>query len=178
MAMSPGANVAWSKQRLHRHFVGCRRAIGDKEDVIGPEGAGCHVLRTLNVAGWLQKAVESAGCCAALGEEQIDAVELAHVADPIGLEDRFTARDRKCVKGADGTARIALEIVEEGRFVSRLHALQDGQMDLERLLDGVEDAAHAISSRIARELLDATVGEQKDVELGADSLQGSGESEC
>src|SRR4051812_11535587 len=127
-------DVAWSEQCLHRHFVGCRRAIGDKEDVIGPEGAGCHVLRTLNGAGWLQKAVEPTSRCAALGEEQIDAVELAHVADPVGLEDRFTARDRKCVEGADGTARIALEIVEEGRFVSILYALQNCQMDLERLL--------------------------------------------
>src|SRR5829696_5523324 len=123
------------------------------------------------------KAVEPAGCCAALGEEQVDAVELAHVADPVGLEDRLAACNRERVEGADGTARIALQIIKEGRFVSRLHAFQDGQMNLERLLDGVEDAAHAVGGRIACELLDAAVGQQKDVELGTNSLQGPGQSE-
>ena len=50
-------------------------------------------------------------------------------------------------------------------------------MDLERLFNGVEDAAHAVGGRIACELFDAAVGQQKDVELGADPLQGPGQSE-
>ena len=50
-------------------------------------------------------------------------------------------------------------------------------MQLEQLLDGVEDPAHAIGRGIAGELLDVTVGQQVDVELRADALQGSGEAQ-
>ena len=81
------------------------------------------------------------------------------------------------VEGADGAPGIVLQIVEERRVVAIAHAFQDRQVELERLLDGVEDAAHAIGRRIAGELLDAAVGQQKDVELRTDALQGPGQSE-
>ena len=78
MTMSPGLH-----QRLHDHLVGGRRAVGDEEHVVGAEGARGVLLRLLDVAGRLEQAVEAAGGGAALGEEQVDAVELAHVADPV-----------------------------------------------------------------------------------------------
>ena len=120
--MSPGA-----EQRLHRHLVRGRGAVGDEEDVVGAEGARRLFLRLLDVAGRLQQAVEAAGGRAALGQEQVDAVELAHVADPVGLEDRLAARDRQRVEGADRALRVFLEIVEERRVEAILDAFQDGR---------------------------------------------------
>ena len=53
-------DVAGRQQRLHGHLVGRRRAVGDKEDVIGAEGARGLLLRLLDVSGRLQQAVEAA----------------------------------------------------------------------------------------------------------------------
>ena len=102
MTMSPGATSACTTILLQ-----VRGAVGDEEDVIRAEGARRHLLRLLDVAGRLQQAVEAAGRRAAFGEEQVDAVELAHVADPVGLEHRLAARDRQRVEGADRPLRIA-----------------------------------------------------------------------
>ena len=170
-------DVAGRQEGLDHHLVGGRGAVGDEEDVIGPEGAGRHLLRALDVAGRLEKAVEAAGRGAALGEEQVDAVELAHVADPVGFEDRLATRDRKRMEGADRPPRIALQVVEERRLVAVAHAFENRQVKLERLLDGVEDPAHAIGRGIAGEILDVTLGQEEDVELRADALQGSGEAQ-
>src|SRR5436189_217062 len=141
--MSPGARRAWTTILLEVEVP-----LVTKEDVIGPEGAGRHLLRALDVAGRLEKAVEAAGRGAALGEEQVDPVELAHVADPLGFEDRLATRDRKRMEGADRAARIALQVVEERRLVAVAHAFENRQVKLERLLDGVEDPAHAIGRRV------------------------------
>ena len=104
-----------------------------------PKRARGLLLRLLDVAGRLQQAVEAAGGRAALGEEQVDAVELAHVADPVGLEHRFAARDRQRVEGADRALRVFLQIVEEGRLVARRRRLQDREVQFQRLFDRVED---------------------------------------
>ena len=76
-----------------------------------------------------------------------------------------------------GPLRIFLQIVEERRLVAVAHAFENRQVQLERLLDGVEDPAHAIGRGIAGELLDVTLGQEVDVELRADALQGSGEAQ-
>ena len=127
-------DVARRNQRLHHHLVAGRRAVGDEEHVVGAEGARRHVLRLLDVAGGLQKAVEAAGCGAAFSQEQVDAVELAHVADPAGAEHRLAARDRQRMEGADRALRIALQIVEERRLVARLDALENGEVQSRALL--------------------------------------------
>jgi hypothetical protein len=64
-------DVAGREQRLHRHLVRRRGAVGDEEHLIGAEGARRLLLRLLDVARWLQQAVQTAGGRAALGQEQV-----------------------------------------------------------------------------------------------------------
>ena len=103
-------------------------------------------------------------------------VELAHVADPVRLEDRLAARDRQRVEGADRLLRVLLEVVEERRLEALRHAGQDREVDLERLLDLVEDAADVTGRRgIAGDLLHVAPAQQVDVELRADALERGGQ---
>jgi hypothetical protein len=166
MTMSPGATM-----RLVDHLVRGRGAVGHEEHVVGPEGARRHVLRFLDVAGRLQQAVEAAGGGRGLREEEVQAVELAHVADPVGLEDRLAARDRQRVEGADRPHRVFLEVVEERRAEAVRHALEHREVQLQQLLDRVEDAADAVGARIAGDALHVAVGQEVDVEFGAQLLQ-------
>src|SRR6476620_4824696 len=117
-------DVAGGQERLHGHLVRGRSAVGDEEGMIRTKGACSHLLRLLDIAGRLQKAVKTTGCGAAFGEEQVYAVELAHVADPVGIEHRLATRNRQGVEGADWPLRIFLQVVEEWGFKSRLHALK------------------------------------------------------
>ena len=164
-------DVAGRQQRLHGHLVRRRRAVGDEEDVVGAEGARRHLLRLLDVAGRLQQAVEAARGGAAFGQEQGGAVELAHVADPVGLENRLAARDRQRMEGADRPLRVFLQVVEERRVVAILHALEDGEVQFEQLLDRIEDAAHGVRLRISGDLLDLPVGHKIEIELRPHALE-------
>ena len=64
-------DVARSEQRLHRHLVRGRGAVGDEEDMVCAEGARRLILRLLDVAGGFEQAVQAAGGRAALGQEQV-----------------------------------------------------------------------------------------------------------
>ena len=77
-------DVAWSHQCLHNHLVACRSAVRHKEYVIRAERARGHLLCLLDVPGRLQKAVQPTGRGAAFRQEQVQAVEFAHVANPFG----------------------------------------------------------------------------------------------
>ncbi len=149
-----------------------------KNDVIGAEGARRHLLRLLDVAGRLQQAVETAGSGAALGQEQRRAVELTHVADPVGFEDRLAARDRQRVEGPDRPLCVFLEIVEEWRIEAFLHAFQNGEVQLQQFLYCVEDAAGNIRIRISGQLFHAAVGHQIEIELRTHPLQDMREPQC
>ena len=146
-------DIAGTDQRLHRHLVGRRRAIGDKEDLVGPKGARRLFLGLLDVAGRLEQAVETSRGRAALGEEKVRTVEFAHVADPVRPEDGLAARDGERVERSDRTLGVFLEIVEERRFEAILNTFQDGKMQLEQLFHRVEDAANDIGLGIAGQLL-------------------------
>ena len=76
-----------------------------------------------------------------------------------------------------GRARVFLQVVEEGRLVARLHAFEDREVQLERLLDRVEDAPDPVRRRVAGELLHVAVGEQVDVEFRPDPLQRAREAQ-
>ena len=171
-------DVARRQQRLHGHLVRRGGAVGDEEDVIGAEGARRHLLRLLDVAGRLQQAVEAAGGGAAFGQEQVEAVEFAHVANPVGLENRLAARDRQRVEGADRPLRVFLQIVEERRLEALLHALEDGQVQLEQFLDRVEDAPRRVRIRIAGDLLDPSVQYEVEIELRPHALQHLRQVQC
>ena len=135
-----------------------------------PNARAAVLLRLLDVAGRLEQAVEAAGGGAALGQEQVHAVELAHVADPVGLEDRLAARDRQRVERADRTLRVFLQIVEERRLVARLHALEDRKMQLEQLLHRIEHPAHRLRLRASGDLLDLPARHHIEIELRPDPL--------
>ena len=164
-------DVARAAHRLVHDLVGGRRAVGDEERVVAAEGARRLVLRHLDVAGGLEQAVQAARRGRGLGEEQVGAVELAHVADPVRLEDRLAARDRQCVEGADRALRVLLQVVEVRRAVAVLQAVEDREVHLERLLERVEHAADARRVVRAGELADVTIGDHVDVELGPDDVQ-------
>ena len=163
-------DVARLEQRLVDHLVGGRGAVGHEEDAIGAEGAGGHVLRLLDVARGLEQAVQPAAGRRRFREEQVGPVELAHVANPVRLEDRLAPRHRQRVEGAHRLLRILLQVVEERRLVALGHAGEDRQVDLERLLDLVEDAADPVGRRIRQNRVGLRVGEQDDVELGSEPL--------
>ena len=120
-------DVAGRDQRLVHHLVRGAGAVGDEEDVVGAEGARRHRLRLLDVAGRLQQAVEAAGRGARFGEEDVQPVELAHVADPVGLEHRLAAGDRQRVEGADRAHRVLLQVVEERRAEAVGDAFEDAR---------------------------------------------------
>ena len=138
--------------------------------MVSADGARELFLRDLDVAGRLEHAVQAAGGGGALREEQVLAVELAHVADPVRLHDRLAARDRQRVEGADRPRGVALEVVEVRRGKAVGDAFEDVQMYLGQLLDFVEHAPNHRGRRVAGQLLDIPVGQQIDVELGADAL--------
>ena len=171
-------DVAGFEQRLVDHLVGGRGAVGDEEHAVGAEGARGRVLRLLDVARRLEQAVQSTGRRRRFREEQVGAVELAHVADPVRLEDRLAARDGQRVERADRTLRILLQVVEERGLVAVLDAVEDREVDLHRLLDLVEDAAKAGRRRVREDRVGLPVGEQDDVQVGAEALHQLGQREA
>ncbi len=163
-------DVAGLGHRLVDHLVGRRRAVGHEEHVVGADRARKLLLRHFDVAGRLEHAVDAAGRGGRLGQEQVLAVELAHVADPVRLHDRLAARDRQRVEGGDRPGSVMLEIVEERRGVAVGDAFDDVEVHLEQFLDLVEHAADHRGSRIARQLLHVAVGQQVDVEFRSHTL--------
>ena len=168
-------DVARCQQRLFDHLVRRRRAVGDEEHAVAAERASGHVLGSLDVAGRLEQRVEAAGGRRGLGEEQRRAVELAHVADPVRLEDRFAAGDGQGVERADRTLRVALEVVEVGSLEPLGHSLDGAEMDFEGFLDAVEHPADTGRDvGVAGDRVHVAPAEQVDVDLGTDPLQRAG----
>src|SRR5437773_2592473 len=168
-------DVTRRQERLFDHLVGRRRAVGDEEHAVASEGAGRHVLGAVEVAGGLEERVEAAGGCRGFGEEQRRAVELAHVADPVRLEDRFAAGDGQSVERADRTLGVALEVVEVGGLEPLGHALDGAEMDFEGFLDAVEHPADTgRDGGVAGDRVHVAPAEQVDVDLRTDPLQRAG----
>jgi hypothetical protein len=92
--------------------------------------------------------------------EKGGAVKLSHVADPVGFEDRFAARDRQRVESADWPLCVLLEIVEKRGVIAILDAFEDRKMQFQKFLDCIEDAAQSRCIGTARQLLDLAVGQQ------------------
>ena len=168
-------DVAGTDQRLHRHFVRRGCAVGDEEHVVRPKGPRRLFLRLLDVPGRLEQAVQPAGGGAALGKEKVRSVKFSHVADPVGLENRFAAGDRQRVESADRALGVFLQIVEERRIEPILDAFQNGQMQLQQFFDRIEDPAKHVGLRIACELFHIPVRHQIEVEFRAHALQRVGQ---
>ena len=105
-----------------------------------------------------------------LGEKQVGAVELAHVANPVRLEDRLSASDRQRVIGADRPLGVLLQVVEIGVSVPVVDAVEDGEVHLQQLFHAVEHATNASGFIGAGELPDIAIGQQIDVQLGPDPV--------
>ncbi len=148
-------DVAGRKQRLQHDLVRGRGAVGDEVDVVRAEGARRHFLRALDVAGGLQQAVQPAAGRRRLGHEQVDPVELRHVADPVRAEDGLAARHRQRMERADRLAAVAFEVVEVGRLVALADAVQHGEVNFHHLLATVENSAAAPRPRGARRAIPA-----------------------
>src|SRR5436853_2338719 len=139
--------------------------------MIRAKGARRHLLRLFDVTRGFKQTVQSAGRRTAFGEKKVGTVEFAHVANPIGLEDRFSARDRQRMEGPDRPLCVLLQIVEERRVVAILDALENRQVQLQQLFYGVKDPAHSYRLRTAGDPFNPSVRDEIEIELRAYSLQ-------
>src|SRR4029077_857480 len=146
--------------------VGSRSAIGPKEELLTTKSSRRFVLRDLDVPRWLEKRIQAARRGGGFREENIGAVKVAEVANPMGIEDRLTTRHRQGVEGADWTPRIFFQVVEVRRLVALVNTFQDRQVDLHQIFDPVENAAELFRLETARHLLCGAIHNQIDIQLG------------
>src|SRR2546430_17121044 len=99
--------------------------------MIRAKGARRHLLRLFDVTRGFKQTVQPAGRRTAFGEKKVGTVEFTHVANPIGLEDRLSARDRQRMESPDWPLCGLLQIVEEGRLLAILDVLQDCPIELQ-----------------------------------------------
>ena len=163
-------DVAGLHQGLHDDLVAGRGAVGGEEGAACPEGTGGQLLRLLDRPVGFQERVEAARGGRGLGQEDVHAIELAHVLDPMGLADRLAARDRHGVEHARRLLAEGLERREERRLIAGVDAAQDVEMQLHIVFLIVEDAP-AGGADLAGDILDRLVGHQVDVELRAQLRQ-------
>ena len=155
----------------HDHdLVGRRGAVRGQVAALGAEGPCRELLHRLDVAGRLQQAVEAAGRRRGLGQEDVGPVELAHVADPLRVEDRLAAGDGQGMEGPDGPLGVVEQVGKVRRPVAVVDAVHDAEVDLERLLHVEEDAPDRGRLLARRERLNGPVRDEVDVELGAEVL--------
>ena len=87
--MSPGRTSACTAI-----FVRSRSAVGAKEEPLTTKSSRRFVLGDLDVPGRLEKRIQAARRGGGFRQENIGAVEMAEVANPMRIEDRLTARHR------------------------------------------------------------------------------------
>src|SRR4030095_12688723 len=161
-------DVARTNQRLHRDLVGSRSAVGAKKEPLTTKSPRRFVLRDLDITGRLQERIQAARRGGRFREENIGAVEMAEVANPMGIENRLTARHRQSVEGADWTPRIFFQVVEVRRLVTLVNTFQDRQVDLHQIFDPVKNAADVFRLETARHLLRRAIHNQVNIQLWAD----------
>ena len=77
-----------------------------------------------------------------------------------------------------GRCAYFFRLSKKGVSIARRHALQDGQVKLDRLLDGVEHTPQNIRLRVARDRLHIAARQHVEVQLRPDPLEGPGEFEA
>ena len=142
--------------RLQHDLVGRGRAVGHEEGLLGAEGPGGQLLRLLDRPDRVEQRVQAAGRGGGFGQEHVEPVELAHVLDPAGVDDRLPARDGQRVEHPGGLAAVVPQRAEERRLVPRLHPAQDRQVQLEPVF--LEENAVEPAAELARDLLDRYLG--------------------
>ena len=100
---------------------------------------------------------------------------MAHVADPVRLEDRFAPGHGQGVEGADGLLAVFLQIGEVGGFIPVVDSVQDAQVDFHELFDIVEDAPDGDCLVASRELGHVPVRQEVDIDFRPDRLDRLGQ---
>ena len=167
-------DVAGLDQRLHDDLVGGRGAVGDEVGLPRAERLGRELLRLAQRPGGLEQRVQAAAGRRRLGQEDFQAVEVDHVPDPVGVDDRLAVRDRQRVEHPGGPVAVVTQRAEERRTIPGRNAVQDGQVQLERPFPGMEDAPEMVAEP-AGQVLDGDLRHQVQVEFGPDLGQRSGE---
>ena len=160
-------DVARAYQRLHHDLVAGRGAVGGEEGLLGAEGACRQFLRFLDRPVRLEQAIEPARGRRGLGQEDVGAVEGAHVLDPVRARDRLAAADRHGVEDAGRLLGILLERGEKRRLLARGDPTKDVQVQFQKILLVVEHPA-AAAEVAPGDVLDRAVGDQIGVQLRAD----------
>ena len=163
-------DVAGLDQGLHHDLVRGRGAVGDEVGLPRAEGLGRELLGLAQRPGRLEQRVEPAAGRRRLGQEDVQAVEVDHVPDPVRVDDRLAVRDRQRVEHPGRPVAVAPQGAEERRAVPGRDAVQDGQVQLQRPFPGVEDAPEMMAEP-AGQVLDRDLGHQVQVEFRPDPGQ-------
>src|SRR5690348_3687006 len=164
-------DVTRGQQSLLDHLVRRGSAVGDKKDVVCPECPGSFLLSNLDVSRRLQEAVEPARSCGRLGKKQVQPVELAHVTNPIRLENRLTSCDGQGVKSTNGPLSVFLQVIEVRGVIPVCDAVEDAQMQFERLLNLIEDTTDASPTDVTGKLFRFPVTQKINVKFRTKQLQ-------
>ena len=161
-------------QRLDHDLVGGRGAVGDEVGPPRPERLRRQLLRLPQRPGGLEQRIKPAAGRRGLGQEDLQAVEVDHVPDPVRVDDRLAVRDRQRVKYPGGPVAVVTQRAEERCAIPGRHAVQDGQVQLKRPFPGMEDAPEMMAEP-AGQILDGDLRHQVQVEFRPDPGQRPGE---
>ena len=160
-------DVARADIRLADDLVRRRRAVGDEVRAARAERLRGQILGLAQRTGRLQQRVEPAAGGRRLGQEDVEAVEVDHVLDPVRAHHGLALADGQRVERPGRPVCVRTQRVEERGPVAVRDAVQDGQVQLEQSLPGVEHPAE-VRAQAAGHLFDRDLGHQVDVELGPD----------
>ncbi len=168
-------DVARPDDCLYGDLVRGGGAVGAEEELAATEGARGLFLRGLDVACRFEQGIQTARGGGRLGKEDVGAVEVSEVPDPVRIEDRFATGHRQGVEGADRTAGVILQVVEVGCLVAAVDAVEQRQVQFHQVLHTVENPADVRGVEVARHLLHRSVDDEVNVEFGADFPDGAGQ---
>ena len=132
-------------------------------------------MRVFDGALGLQQAVEPARCARRFGQKHVGAVEMAHVPDPVRLENRLAAGDRQGMECADRAPAEFLQIRKMRRLVAIADTVEDAQMQFVELLHVVENPADMRRGGLSGEFFHTLVGHQEQVQLRPDAVDDIGQ---
>jgi hypothetical protein len=119
-------DVAGLDQGLHHDLVRGRRPVSDEVGLPGTERPGRELLGLPQRSGRFQQRVQAAAGRRRLGQEDVQAIEVDHVLDPVRVHDRLAMRDRQRVEDPGRPVAVAAQRAEERRPVPGTDAVQDG----------------------------------------------------
>ena len=138
-------DIARLDQGLDHDLVRRGGSVSDEVGLPGAERLSRQLLGLAQRPGGLQQGVQAAAGGGGLGQEDLQAVEVDHVLDPVRVHDRLAVRDGQRVEHPGRPVAVAAQRAEERGAVPGLDAVQDGQVQLQGSLAGVEDAPEVVA---------------------------------